>query len=73
MLKTIREKQKIIFKRILIRLSETLQARRERNDVFKVKKRENLQPRILYLAKLPFRFERELKINKSQTSSAPLN
>ena len=38
MLKTIREKQKIIFEGILIRLSETLQARRERHDVFKVKK-----------------------------------
>ena len=61
MLKTIREKQKIIFKRILIRLSETLQARRERNDVFKVKKRENLQPRILYLARLSYRFDGEIK------------
>ena len=52
MLKTVREKQKIIFKGILIRLSETLQAKMERHDVFKVKKGENLQPRILYPARL---------------------
>ena len=61
MLKTVREKQKIIFKGILIRLSETLQAKMERHDVFKVKKGENLQPRILYPARLLFRFDGEIK------------
>ena len=61
MLKTVREKQKIIFKGILIRLSETLQAKMERHDVFKVKKGENLQPRILYPARLSFRFEGKIK------------
>ena len=41
--------------------------------MFDVMKGKNPQPRILYLVKLPFRFERELKISKSQTSAAPLN
>ena len=62
MLKTVREKQKIIFKGILIRLSETLQAKMERHDVFKVKKGENLQPRILYPARLLYTFDGEIKI-----------
>ena len=47
------EKQQIIFKGTPIRLSadfstETLQARRECHDIFKVTKKKNLQPRILY-------------------------
>ena len=50
-LKTMREKQQITYKGIPIKLSadfseETLQARREWNDVFKVMKGKNLQPRI---------------------------
>ena len=50
----------------LIRLSaefstETLQGRREWHDVLKVMKRKKLQPRLLYPAKLSFRFEREIK------------
>ena len=52
MLKAAREKQQITHKRIPIRiiadlLIETLQARREWQDIFKVKKEENLQPRLL--------------------------
>ena len=52
MLKAAREKQQITHKRIPIRiiadlLIETLQARREWQDIFKVKKEENLQPRVL--------------------------
>ena len=49
-------------------LSETLEAKRQWANIFKVLKEENGQPRILYLAKLPFRREREVKIfqiNKS--------
>ena len=50
----------------LIRLSadlstKTLQARREWHDIFKVMKGKNLQPRILYPAKLSFRFDGEIK------------
>ena len=40
---------------------ETLQARRELYDKFKVMKGMKLQPRILYLARLPFRFDGEIK------------
>ena len=47
-LKTAKEKQQIIYNRIPIRLTadlsaETLQARREWQDIFKVMKRKNLQ------------------------------
>ena len=65
-LKAAREKQRVIYKGIPIRLSaafsaETLQARREWHDVFKVLKGKNLQPRILYPARLSFRIEGEIK------------
>ena len=41
--------------------TETLQARREWHDIFKVMNRKNLQPRILYPARLSFRLYREIK------------
>ena len=41
--------------------TETLQARREWRDIFKVMKGKNLQPRILYPATLSFRFDGETK------------
>ena len=52
-LKAAKGKQQIAYKGIPIRLTaalsaETLQARRERQDIFKVMKRKNLQPRLLY-------------------------
>ena len=55
-----------IYKGTPIRLSadfptETLQARREWHDIFKVMKGKNLQPRILYPARLSFRFDGEIK------------
>ena len=40
---------------------ETLQARRERHDIFKVMKGKNLQPRLLYPARISFRFDGEIK------------
>ena len=51
-LKAAREKQKITYKGIPIRLSvdfsvETLQARREWQDILKVMKEKTLQPRLL--------------------------
>ena len=54
-LKAAREKQKIMYKRIPIRLTadlseETLQTRRECQDIFKVMKEKNLQTRLLYPA-----------------------
>lgn len=41
--------------------AETVQARREWEDICKVLKEKNGQPRILYLAKLSFRNEGEIK------------
>uniref|UniRef100_A0A9L0RXB0 L1 transposable element dsRBD-like domain-containing protein n=1 Tax=Equus caballus TaxID=9796 RepID=A0A9L0RXB0_HORSE len=41
--------------------TETLEARREWNDIFKTLKDKSLQPRILYPAKISFRFEGEVK------------
>ena len=63
-LKSTKEKQQIKYKGIPIRLSadfstETLQATREWHDIFKVMKGKNLQPRILYPARLSFRFDEE--------------
>ena len=57
LLKAAREKQKITYKGIPIRLSadfsaETLQTRREQQDILKVMKEKNLQPRLLYPARI---------------------
>ena len=41
--------------------AETLQARKELQDIFKVIKGKNLQPRSLYTAEISFRFDREIK------------
>ena len=41
--------------------AETLQARREWHDILNMVKGKNLQPRILYPARLSFRFEAEIK------------
>ena len=64
-LKVGREKQKITHKGIPIRLTadlsaETLQARKEWQDIFKVMMEENLQPRLLYPARISFRFDGEI-------------
>ena len=66
MLKAARKKQQITYKGMPIRLTadlsaETLQARREWQDTFKVMKGKNLQPRLLYPARISFRFDREIK------------
>ena len=38
--------------------AETLQTRREWQDIFKVLKEKNLQPRLLYLAKILFKIDK---------------
>ena len=38
-----------------------LQARREWQDIFKVLKGKNVQPRLLYPARISFRVDREIK------------
>ena len=65
-LKAAQEKQQITYKGIPIRLTadlsaETLQARREGQDIFKVMKGKNLQPRLCYPARISFRFDGEIK------------
>ena len=65
-LKASREKQQITYKGIPIRLTadlsaETLQARREWQDIFQVMKKKSLQPRLLYPARISFRFDGEIK------------
>ena len=56
-LKAAREKWRFIYKGVPIRLSadfskETLQARRDWQEVFKVMKSKDLQPRLLYSVKV---------------------
>ena len=65
-LKAAREKQQITYKGTPKRLTadfsaETLQARREWHDILKVMKGKNLQPRLLYPARISFRFDGEIK------------
>ena len=62
-LKAAREKQHITYKGNPICLTanlsaETLQTRREWQDIFKVLKEKNLQPRLLYLAKILFKIDK---------------
>ena len=65
-LKAAREKQQVTYKGNPMRLTadlsaETLQARREWQDIFKVLKGKNLQPRSLYPARISFKIEGEIK------------
>ena len=66
-LKAPREEQQITYKGIPIRLTadpsaETLQARRAWQNIFKVMKGKNLQPRLPCPARISFRSDREIKI-----------
>ena len=70
-LKAAWEKQQITEKGNPIKLStdfsaETLQSRIEWQDIFKVMKGKNLQPRLLYPARISFRFGREIKSFKDK-------
>ena len=65
-LKAAREKQQVTYKGKHIHLTadlsaETLQARRECQDIFKVLKGKNLQPRLQYSAKTSFKTDGERK------------
>ena len=65
-LKAVRGKQQITLKGIPIRITadlsiETLQARREWQDILKVMKENNLQSRLLYPARISFKYEGEIK------------
>ena len=66
LLKAAREKRQITYKGTPIRLTadfsaETLQARREWHDIFKVMKSKNAQSRLLYPARISFRYNGEIK------------
>ena len=65
-LKAAREKQQVTYKGNPICLTadlsaETLKARREWQDIFKVLKGKNLQPRLLYQARISFKINEEIK------------
>ena len=65
-MKAAREKKQVTYKGTPIRLSadfsaETLQARREWHDILNMMKGKNFQPRLLYPARLSFKFEGEIK------------
>ena len=65
-LKAAREKNLVTFRGVPIRLSadfskETLQTRRDWQEIFKVLKSRDLQPRLLYPAKLSFRIKGQIK------------
>ena len=65
-IKTAREKQQVTYQGKPIRLTAdlsaaTLQARREWLFIFKVLKGKNLQPRLLYLARISFKIDGEIK------------
>ena len=80
-LKAAREKQQITHKGIPIRITaelsiETLQARREWQDILKVMKEKNLQPRLLYPARISFNMREKskaLQTNNSSENSPPPN
>ena len=66
MLKAAREKQQITHKGIPIRVTAdlsivTLQARREWQDILKVMKEKNLQPRLLHPVRISFKYEGEIR------------
>ena len=65
-LKAAREKQQITYKGIPLRITadlsiESLQARRERQDILKVMKEKNLQPILLYPARISIKYEGAIK------------
>ena len=65
-LKAAKEKQQVTYKENPICLiadlsAETLQARREWQDIFKVMKGKNLHPRLLYPARISFKIDGEIK------------
>ena len=65
-LEAAREKDTVTYKGLPLRLSadfskETLQARRDWQEVFQVMKGKGLHPRLLYPAKLSFRMEGKIK------------
>ena len=72
-LKAAREKQQVTYKGNAIGLTgdlsaETLQARREWQDIFRVLKGKNLQPRLLYPVRITFKTDGEIKTFQTSKS-----
>ena len=72
-LKAARGKQQITHKRIPIRITadlsiEILHARSEWQDILKVMKEKNLQPRLLYPARISFKYEGKIKTLQTERS-----
>ena len=72
-IKSSKEKQQITHKRIPIRITadlsiETLQARREWQNILKVMTEKNLQPRLLCTARISFKYEGEIKALQTSKS-----
>ena len=66
LLKAAREKRQITYKGTPTSLTadfsaETLQARKESHDILKVMNGKDLQPRLLYPARISFRFDEEIR------------
>ena len=66
MLKAAREKQQVAYKGNPVQITadlsaETLQARREWQYIFKALKGKNLQPRLLYPARISFKVDGQIK------------
>ena len=79
-LKAARERQQVTYKGNPICLAadlsaETLQARREWQGIFKVLKENNLQPRLLYPARISFKIDGEIKSfsDKQKLRAVPTN
>ena len=65
-MKAAREKKLFTYREVPIRLSadfpkETLQARRDRQEIFRLVKSRDLQPRLLYPARLSLRINGQIK------------
>ena len=65
-LKAAREKQELTYKEAQIKLAadfsmETLQARREWQDIFQVLRTRGLQPRLLYPARLSIKMQVQIR------------
>ena len=70
-LKAAREKKLVSYKGVPIRPSadfskETLQARRDWQEIFQVMKSRDLQPRLLYPADLSFRIKGQIKFLRKE-------
>ena len=73
-LKAAREKKLVTYKGALIGISadfsmETLQARRERQEIFQVMKTKGLQPRLLYPTRLSIKTEDEIRSFQTKEGS----